>query len=293
MLERNAVQVKPKKGVVIKGLKVDNRLGDVEVIGSDEPGIAVYAVKRAKDGEVLERLKVNMLVPERSGTVEIGTMLLAGEEAKPVEAGTIRIDLTITVPRKAGVEVKAWNGKIAVTGLRNGAALQAHESSITVTDVVGAVQTLATRGKQRLTSVRGTVTAGATYGEMSLDAISGDALLASVHDGTVTATRIRSRQVTLRTTIGDISFSGELLAGGNVDVRSYKGDVEIRVAEKKGLALEVDAWSRKGQVDTQLELAGLATEKGRVRGTFGTAKKPASLEVGSTLGRVTIGLLNE
>ena len=299
LIERDDVKIQPHAKVKVKSVAIDNRLGDVNVIGHDDPSVVVHVVKRGPDGDTLDRLKVN-LVTDPDGSITLGTALMAGDEARPLPARSIRIDVTLEVPRGAHVDVKAWNGKVAVTGVKNGAALRAHAADLTVTDVNGKVTTDNTRGNQRLTSVKGNVTAENTYGEVALESISGDALAASVHEGKVIATRVKSRTVKLRTTFGDIQFTGELLAGGHYDLASYHGDVIVQLlppesASGKRLAFALDAYARDGRVDSRLELADASRpEAGRLVGSFGPARaKPAVLSISSMAGRVSVGLLNE
>ena len=303
LIERDDVQIKPHARVRVKKVTVDNRLGDVSVVGHDDPGVVVHVVKRGPDGETLDRLKVN-LVTDPDGTITLGTALMAGEEARPLPARSIRIDVTIEVPRDAHIEVKAWNGKLAVTGVHAGAQLKAHAADVAVTDVTGKVSTETTRGNQKLTSVKGTVSAENTYGEVSLESISGDSLAASVHEGQVIATRVKSRTVKLRTTFGDIHFTGELLAGGRYDLASYKGNVIVQLlppageaggGARKHMALQLDAYARDGAVDSRLELADVTRpEEGRLVGSFGSTRgKPAMLSISSMAGNVSVGLMNE
>ena len=228
---------------------------------------------------------------------------MAGEEARPLPARSIRIDVTLEVPRGAAIEVKAWNGKVAVTGVRAGAQIKAHAADLAVTDVTGKVTTDNTRGNQKLTSVKGTVSAENTYGEVSLESISGDSLAASVHEGQVIATRVKSRTVKLRTTFGDIHFTGELLAGGHYDLASYKGNVNVQLVPpatsvakaKQRMALQLDAYARDGKVDSRLELADVTRpEQGRLVGSFGGSHaRPAVLSISSMAGNVSVGLVNE
>jgi len=287
------LDIVPSAGKRIEAVDIDNRLGDVTVTGHDAPTATLTVVKRAPDGETMERLKVNLVLPGDDGVVRIGSAILLGAEARPVPAGSVRIDITLSVPRAARLLVKAWNGKVGVAGMRAGATLAANDGEITVRDVDGVVSTTNARGRQRLSDVQGAVSADNAFGELTLDEIGGESLAARVHDGAVTATRIRSRVVTIRTTFGHILFQGELLAGGRYDLRSYKGDVKVRFAG--GAAVRIDAYSRGGGVESQLELADAGRpEAGRLTGTYGPARrKPAALEISSVVGTVSLGLMNE
>jgi hypothetical protein len=122
-----------------------------------------------------------------------------------------------------------------------------------------------------------------------------------VHEGQVIATRVKSRSVKLRTTFGDIHFTGELLAGGRYDLASYHGNVSVQLvppadpAARRRMAFELDAYARDGKVDSRLELAeATRPEDGRLVGSFGaTRKKPTMLLISSMAGNVSVGLVNE
>ncbi len=291
VVERDNVEIAPAPGIRIGELNIDNRLGDITIIGRDQPGVSLAVVKRAPDEDTLERLKVN-LVPDPAGIVRISSALLVGEEMRPIAAGSVRIDIQVHAPRSAVAHARAWNGKLGVTGMENGADVTAHDGDIVITNVKGAVSTRSMRGRQRLTGLSGSIDADETYGDLALDEIGGESLAARVHRGTVTATRIRTRSVNITTTFGDIRFRGELAAGGRYELRSYKGNVEVRV----GGAFQVDAWSRDGSVAPAVELAHALRERGRLTGSYGSwrgGEKPAALVLSSTAGIVSFGLMNE
>jgi hypothetical protein len=289
LVERDNVEISPAPHVVIRKLDIDNRLGDITVIGRDQPGISLVVVKRAPDEDTLERLKVRLVPDPEGGSVRISSAILVGEEARPIAAGTVRIDIQVHAPRGAHARARAWNGRLGVTGMEDGADLVAHEGDIVVTSVKGTVSTTGMRGKQRLTDVSGSVTADETYGDVALDGITGARLAARVHRGTVTATRVRTEVVSITTTFGDIHFQGELAAAGRYELRSYRGDVVVRTSG----AFEVEAWSRDGRVEPTVSLGGLRRDGGRLFGSFGQAERPAVLLLSSTVGRVTFGLTSE
>jgi hypothetical protein len=294
LIERDTVAIKPHAKVSVKKVSVDNRLGDITVVGTDGSDVALTVVKRAPDGEVLDRMKVN-LVTDPDGTITIGTALLPGPEARPVPAQAIRIDISAEVPRGVAVDVKAWNGKVEVSGLRAGASLAAYAGEISVRDVSGKIVTTSAAGPQRLAGVRGDVSADSTSGNLSLDGVSGDRLAAKTHDAAVVATRVKSKQVQITTTFGTIHFSGEVLSTGQVELISYRGDVHVALVPAKGTAFTVDAYARDGKVDSKLELTeSPSPDKGRLVGSYGSTRvRPGGLKVRSLLGDVHIGLIAE
>ncbi|MFH0899108.1 MAG: DUF4097 family beta strand repeat-containing protein [Pseudomonadota bacterium] len=304
VIERDAVEVAPRHGVSLRTVEIENRLGDVTIIGRDEKGLSISVTKRAADEETLERLKVN-LQPDPAGSVRISSVVLFGEEARPIPLGAARIDITVSLPREAKVSVKVWNGAVSVSGLSRGATLLANDADITVTDVKGPVATSNLRGRQRLIAVSGDVAADNAHGDLALDEISGQSLAARAHDGTVVATRVRSRRVEIRTTFGSILFQGELLAGGRYDLRSYRGNVEARLP--RDTAFVISASSRDGTVASRLDLRDAQSQRvgeglSSVAGYYGPAhgsrlgpveRRPAVIVITSVVGTVTVGLVNE
>jgi hypothetical protein len=286
LVERDNVEIAPAKTVHLGAVDVDNRLGDVQVIGRDQPGISLAVVKRAPDEATLDRLKVN-LVPDPAGIVRITSALLIGNEARPIAAGQVRVDIKIFAPREVAVQARAWNGKLGVTGMEAGATLLAHDGDIVVSNVKGPVTTTSMRGRQNLSAVRGVVSVDDTFGDLALDEISGEALAARVHRGTVTATKVRSRAVAITTTFGDIRFSGELLEGGRYELRSWNGNVDVRGAG----AARVEASTRTGTIQPEVPLEAMMRDGTHLRAGFGAPSADAAvLLMSSQSGRVVFGL---
>ena len=289
LIERDTVDIDPSHGIALSKLIVDNKLGDVAVVGRDAPGVTLTVVKRAPDGATLERLKVN-LVPDPAGLLVVSTAVLFGTDARPVPAGTIRIDLTLAVPRHVHADVRAWNGRLSVTGLRGGARLSAHEGDLAVDDLTGNVETTSARGHQRLAAIDGDLRASLVRGDVQLDRITGDQLIASVHEGSVVARRIHSRRVQLRTTFGKIDFEGELLAGGKADLRTYRGDCRVRLGGQVVTLIDATA----PRVESRVALADEIRAAGRLQGRLGSgSSQPAGLSVSSSAGLVSLGLIND
>ena len=107
LVQRDVVEVSPTKGIHIGLVDIDNRLGDVRIEGNDRDSISIMAVKRAPDQETMERLKV-LLVPDPNGSISITTALKAGQESRPIRAGSVRIDLVVLAPRQARVRAQVW-----------------------------------------------------------------------------------------------------------------------------------------------------------------------------------------
>lgn len=285
VVERDVVELSPVKGQKVGKLDIDNRLGDVRIEGYDRDTISIIAVKRAPDQETIERLKVS-LVPDPTGQVSISTALLAGEEARPIPAGSVRIDLVVMAPRSAAVEARVWKGRIAIKGLDSGAELTAVDGDIDVEQVSGTVSTESTHGRHSFAEVFGAIDAHATQGDLDLDLVRGDRLAAVVHEGHVVGRRVRMRDVSIRVTRGDVDIAGEALAGGHYQIASYWGNVQVRLARK--IPVHVRAQARVGLVTLPARFRRRDADGALVTGDAGSGRSPADLDLRTRVGVITV-----
>lgn len=286
MVQRDAVEVSPARGVRIDVVDVDNRLGDVRVEGHDRETISIVAVKRAPDADTMERLKVS-LVPDPGGPVSITTALRAGQEARPVPAGAVRIDLVVLAPRGARVRAQVWKGRLEVKGVDNGADLTTDEGDIAVRQVSGAVSTQSGHGHHSLAQIFGAVDARSIDGNLDLDLVRGDRLDAVVQRGDVTGRRLKIRDLSIRILRGNAVLEGEVVAGGRYAVASYWGNVEVRFTGRA--PLRVLARARSGEVSLPKRFRRRA-EKGLVVGyaAGGSGRLPAEIDLRSRAGLITV-----
>jgi hypothetical protein len=287
LVQRDVVEVSPARGVHIDLVDIDNRLGDVRIEGHDRDSISIMAVKRAPDQETMERLKVS-LVPDPSGPVAITTSLKAGQEARPIPAGSVRIDLVVLAPRRARVRAQVWKGRVEVKGVDNGAELATDDGDIDVSQVSGAVSTQSGHGRHTFAQIYGAVNAQAVDGDMDLDLVRGDRLDAIMNEGNLTGRRLRVRDLSVRITRGNVRLEGEAMPGGRYAVASYWGNIEVRFSGK--LPLRVLARARFGAVNLPARFrlrrnaAGLVT--GHAVGVAGRVS--AELDLRTRVGMITL-----
>jgi hypothetical protein len=286
VFERDLVEVAPSEGVAIGAITIDNRLGDVRVEGHDGASVVILALKRASDDDTLDRLTVQ-LVPDASGALRIGTAMSAGPEARPVAAGSVRIDLVVRAPRAARVSARVWNGRLELEGTDNGAELTANEGAISVKHVSGDVVTHSAAGRQELAEIVGAVEARGVIGDMDISVIRGERLRASVHEGDIVSRKVRARQVVLRATRGNVRFEGEALAGGTYQIRTYRGDVEVRFG--RGVPMTIRARARDGTVELPRGVESRTIADGTVVGQL-RGDAPAYLEMYSRHGSIQFSL---
>ena len=283
--ERDVVELAPAKGQKVGKVEIDNRLGDIRIEGHDRDAISIIAVKRAPDQETLERLKVS-LVPDPSGPVSISTALLAGKEARPIPAGSVRIDLVIMAPRSAPVEARVWKGRIAIKGLDAGAELTAVDGDIDVEQVSGSVSTESNHGRHTFAQVFGAIDARATAGDLDLDVVRGERLAAVVHQGHVVGRKVRVRDISIRVTRGDVDIAGEAIAGGHYQIASYWGNVQVRLGKK--VPMHVRAQAHAGLVTLPRRFRRQDADGAIVTGDAGSGRSPADLDLRTRVGIITV-----
>ena len=286
VFERDVVEVAPVAPVTL--LAVDNRLGEVSVVGHDSDKVVISAHKRALDQDTLERLRVT-LAPDASGSVRIATSLTTGREARPIPGGSVTIDLVIHAPRSARVDARVWNGRLAVTGMENGAELSSNSGAIEVKNASGAIVTHSAAGEQTFLEIFGTVDARSIGGRMDLDIVRGRRLDASVHDGRIDGRKVRVNEMSLRATKGDIRLRAQALAGGNYRIGTFSGNIEVEFASSAPLG--VRAQSRRGRVELPGELAARALESGLFTGELRGRGAQALVELRSRVGNIQFAVV--
>lgn len=282
--ERSVVEVAPAKKVPIKGVNIDNRLGNVRIEGHSGSKVIIEAIKRAGDRETLERLKVS-LVSDPSGNVRIGTSIATGRELKPIPRGTARVDLVVRAPNSARAVGRIWNGKLVVIGMENGANLIANEGDIHVLKALGTISTQNAQGKQLFSQITGSIDAKGLIGDMDLAMIGGKRVSASVHHGNIVGRKIRVRELSLRSMKGNIVLHAHLIVGGKYRVSTYEGNIQVTFGNR--VAMRVAARAPKGNVTLppQLRPASQGTD-GRVVATYESARAPAMLDLNANVGHI-------
>ncbi len=235
--EVHPVEIAPHSGVSVSAISIRNSFGHVQVRGHDGPNLRIRAVKRAPDEKTLDRLRVKLVPDPANGSMQIRTALSPGNNAAPIAKGSIRIDLVIEAPRKAKINAHLRKGLLTVSDMDNGASLKADLGDIEVQNCSGLVRTSTVRGKQNLREVFGTVDAHGLVGDLALRMIHGQSLSAMVHRGSVTGRGIRSKHVSIRTTVGNIVIAGEAQTGGTYQLATHTGDIKLRFRSSSKLAV--------------------------------------------------------
>ena len=269
-------------------LVVENPLGDVRIVGHDQPGVTLEAVKHGPSDGALDRLRVS-LVPGADGTLRIGTAVDRDRESPPLARGAVRIDLVIHAPRDVKIDGRVVAGDLEVQDMDAGSELDAASGRISVRNVSGPVVVRSLSGALELAEVFGSVDAWAVSSPLRLDSVSGDKLVASMHKGSVPGRRIRSRVIHISSTEGRIGLEVEAAMASQIYVASVHGDIALTVRHHHGVVITMRG--------AKLTVPGFRRDdaamphrddEGWVRTQIGAGDPSAKIELSSRYGTVEL-----
>lgn len=277
-------------GRAVGEIAIDNSLGDVRIEGYDGTTVAVVAVKHAPDAASLRRLRVESLA-NPDGSVRLTTRLTdrgsGGGERPAVALASVRVDLTIKVPRAATISGRVTTGRLEVANVDAGADLDSSTGPIVVRNVAGVVFARSLAGSQRFEEVFGSLDSHAVDGDLAFDSVRGAALTARAYAGDIDGRRVASKQVRLSSISGSIDLEAEPQAGGSVAVTSLRGAVDVRLRGAVGVTVRARAGGR-------VTLAGAVAPSSAdrwVEARYGARRDRAAVQVESRFGDVSFALM--
>jgi hypothetical protein len=281
-------------------MRIENPLGDVIIKAWNRTdAIHIIADKSSASPEALARLRVHFTA-WAGGEVSVETRVDMGGREQALTLIASRVDLIVEVPATLQIEAKTFAGDLSASGLRAGARLETTGGRIGVSDVHGRVVTRQLRGGQTVLAVDGDVDLDGVEGLVRLEGIAGTRVDARVVDGDIHAVDIRSHEVRLSATTGEVVLLGLLQPSAHYDLRSYSGQVrlalvpvppgapgssfELHVRSPKPIASAIPLRTLWRQGDRSWSMA---TPPG-ARLASGTAADRPVVELSSVLGRVVL-----
>ena len=160
-----------------------------------------------------------------------------------------------------------------------GGDLDSAAGPISVKNVAGGLEAHTVSGAMSLAEVFGTVDAQTLSANVDLDTISGDRLVASANHGTIAGRRVRSRDIELTTTDGNITLDADATLHGHLVVSSLRGDIAVQLHQHGAITIR----GRGSKVDL-----GRATtmQDGWEQAAIAGIGDPALLELRSRYGAV-------
>jgi hypothetical protein len=189
--------------------------------------------------------------------------------------GPAEVSWRLTVPTEMALDLSSQSGDVRVSGTRGEVSVSTVEGNISVQGGSGYVALESVEGDIELFSTTGRISASTVDGEITIRAASGD-LRASAVDGNVNLEDIDSSSLEANTVDGNISFSGQIRAGGRYRMSSHDGDVSV-TATSINAEVSVSTFSGEFESDYPVTLAGTQGH-GRMSFTLGTGGARLELE---------------
>lgn len=275
--DREESQVVEKRFTVagMPRVRVRNVSGDTSVSSGPAGEVFVRARKRVR-GWSEDRAKrllenVEIRLEQRGDEIIIEPTLYQQERGwlDLFRGGRVAVDIEVTVPREAQIEVTTVSGPLTVTGTRGPLEARSVSGEIDIRDVQGPMRLRTVSGECRCVDYAGQVEANSVSGELRFE-------------------RSRIRRPDIVTVSGEIRVDGALVLGTNGEaegrMKTVSGDVELALAEP---SVEIDFHSLSG--DIEVDAFNAKVEKlGRREWHVAVGKGGAHLRVKTVSGDLTV-----
>jgi DUF4097 and DUF4098 domain-containing protein YvlB len=187
--------------------------------------------------------------------------------------------LQISVPAGARLEIESVSSSAAVTGVGGSVEVESVSGGVEIDGAPESASAETVSGEIKLTGSRGRVHAESVSGAVEIDGGSGEVHAATV-SGRVRVAAGAVERGHLESVSGEVSFSGALAAGGELDVESHSGQVEVALPAATSARFRVETFS--GGIDN-----GLSADEARRTSQY-TPGKELEFTLGSGDGEVRI-----
>jgi DUF4097 and DUF4098 domain-containing protein YvlB len=270
-------------------LYLANVSGDIEVLTWKDVQVKIEAVKISK-ADSLEKAKENAakVTIEVTGAAE----RVSVETKYPKRQGgfwggdsiNVSVDYKVWVPEEAAVEIKSVSGDVQIAPIGGKARIDSVSGNVGLHGAAGAdvklvsgdleMQNIA--GDAFIKAVSGDIDVTRIKGSIEADAVSGDIVLEDVSE---------AQTVDIKTVSGNVTYTGQLRAGGRYELKTHSGDVRMTIPADAGFDLEANTFSGDIVSEFEITVNGKISPK-EIRGTVG--KGGATLILKSFSGNVDL-----
>jgi hypothetical protein len=242
-----------------------NVSGDIEIRGSKENQVRIEAVKVSQasslDKAKENAAKVTIEVTNEAGVVQVLTQF-------PERQGgfwgrdslNVSVNYKLSIPEKASVDVKSMSGDVRLEAIGGPAKVNSVSGDAVILGAAGADVDL-TSGDLTLTNIAGDVYIKSVSGDIEATDIKGSIELSSLSGEIDLKDVSDARSVAAKTISGNITYVGSILAGGNYELKSFSGNVEMKIPAAS--AFDIEANTRSGVIETDfpVEVSGKISSK--------------------------------
>ena len=246
-------------------LVVVDRRGDVEIRASDQSTLDATVKKtiRAENEDAAKKLsdEIKIGFAESPGNYTLQTNLdslrvgRAGEGVGYRVARSVRLDITLRVPKATAAEVTAEHGDIILDGLRGDESLTSTHGDIHVTGAEGLVRVHKSGGTTQIRQVKGSVEIEGRGDDVEVGDVSGTVTINGDFGGTVEFQNIAQtlRFDSTRTNLNVQNLTGRLdMEMDSLEAKGVKGPFIMTTKHKDisldGFQHDVDITNTNGDV---------------------------------------------
>jgi DUF4097 and DUF4098 domain-containing protein YvlB len=245
-----------------RGATIDVRLfgGGIAVRGWERDQVRVHATHFATD---------TIEVVTEGQTITVRSRARTGRPHA--------IDFTIDVPAWMPVSIAGTYLDISVQGTAAGISARTVRGDVKIAGGAGEIAIASTEGEVVLAGGRGRATLESVNNGIRVTGFEGEVVAESV-SGTVTLQSVASPSVAASTVSGDISWDGDLAAGGRYQLATHSGDIDLTLPDPANATLAIRSF--EGHVHSMLaeKLPELPARRKRFTLTLGTGGATAELE---------------
>jgi DUF4097 and DUF4098 domain-containing protein YvlB len=260
-----------------KTLRIENPCGDVKIVGGFDEG-HVVATARVKGSSVEDaRDKANnytLVIEESDDTVII----------KQPDMSGLSVDLSIQIPAKRQVDVRAESGDVSILDTKSGARVTNRSGDVHLRQLNGTIEVNAYSGDIKIEDGKTTSLAVENKsGNIELVRIEGN-MNARTASGDVRVVQCSGKTVSVEAVSGDVHIDLDSPVTGSLNVRTVSGDSLVSIVD--GSDCRVSLSTLRGSVVSAITLDDEAKSDQRITGRLGDGK--GSLDVSAVTGNVTL-----
>lgn len=260
-----------------KLLLIENRSGDIKVVGGQESSLAVAkaTIRGSDDADAKAKADQYTLVIEESEHQVV---------IRQPDMSGLYVDLEIRLHTQPRVQVRSTSGDVSVSGIKAGVRVDGTSGDVSLANVEGSVEVTSTSGDVSVSganSVRlivenksGDVSLTNASGSLSVRTASGDVFLDACSGQTIAIEAVS----------GDVTLGLERPIDGAVSVRAVQGDTRVTLPDGSNCRVALSTLS--GSVTCQIELEEEAKGDLRITGRLGDGS--GTLDVSAVSGNILL-----
>ncbi len=253
-------------------LYLSNISGQIEVMTWKDAQVRIEALKTSKANS-LDRAKENAAKVTIEVTGEADRVSVETKYPKHIggfwggDSISVSVDYKVWVPEQAAVEVKSISGDVKVAPIGGKAKINSVSGNVGLRGAAGAEVKLVS-GALEMENIVGDAFVKAVSGDIDITRIKGSIEANAVSGDIVLKDVAEAQTVDIETVSGNVTYSGDLKAGGRYELKTHSGDV--RMAIPAGAGFDLEAYTFSGDIESDFEI----TVQGRIspreiRGTVG------------------------